>query len=64
MRLRDRLARMRQPWRFLVYAEVFGVLVFAFTVDIVRALLGGLLGAVLLTAWDALRRRGFRPPGA
>ncbi len=58
MRLRDRLARTRQPWRFVVYAEVFAVVVFAFTIDVVIALLGGLLGAVLLTAWDAFRLRG------
>ncbi len=58
MRLRDRLRRMRQPWRFIVYAEMFAVVVFAFTIDVVRALLGGLLGAVLLTAWQRMRPRG------
>jgi len=34
------------------------LVVFTFTIDVILALLGGLLGAVLLTAWDAFRLRG------
>ena len=41
-----------------VLSMMFAVVVFVFTIDVVRALLGGLLGAVLLTVWHGMRPRG------
>jgi membrane associated rhomboid family serine protease len=57
IRLREWLARLRQPWRFVVYAGCLAGVIVLFTGSVARAVIGGLLGGALLSAWDALRGR-------
>jgi hypothetical protein len=55
----DSVARApRQPWLFLLLALGFGVVAyFASGEDVVRGILGGLLFAVLISAWLKIRKR-------
>ena len=57
IRLREWLARLRQPWRFAVYAGCFGGVIVLFTGSVARAVIGGVLGGALLSVWDAFRGR-------
>ena len=52
------LIGLPQPWRFVVYAIGFGLVVLLLTGgDLPRAALAGLLWATLISTWDVVRQR-------
>jgi hypothetical protein len=54
----SRLGSIRQPWLFALLALGFGVVAyFASGESVVRTVIGGVLFAVLISAWLRIRRR-------
>jgi hypothetical protein len=57
----NRLARIRQPWLFLLLWLGGGLIVYVASAErLERAVLGGLVFAVLITGWLWLRERIWR----